>query len=241
MTSFNLAFSSLRARFRLTRSARLLAKTWAYELAACSAEAVCPACSLAAGSVQRVSACFSRALFSVMNAGHSLLVAGCAPSQFGHLTDSLFGQSSCLWPVPEHNGQTFSVARQVLAPWPNCWHLKQRLGRGMYGVTSNLSKPREMCSGRVGASKVRKNVPVCTFLPPLVMITLLVSFTWGEPLLRQDMLRSLVNSSGLLQLVWTWLRPWHSSGSVGWDLDRHITNLVQFHQIDEVSLMVNFH
>ena len=156
MTSFKLAFSSQRARFQLTRSARLLAKTWAYELVACSAEAVCPACSLAAGSVQRVSAWISRALFSLMNAGHSLLVAGCAPSQFGHLTDSLFGQSSCLWPVPEHNGHTFSVAWQVHAPWPNCWQLKQRLGRGKYGVTSNLSKPRKMCSGRVGGVEAQE-------------------------------------------------------------------------------------
>ena len=120
ITSRNLAFSSLRARLRLTRSAWLLAKTWAYEFTATSAVGVCPACSRAAGSVQRLSTWISRALFSVRNAGHSLLVAGCAPSQFGHLGDSLFGQSSCLW-VPEHKGQISSVARQVRAPWPNCW------------------------------------------------------------------------------------------------------------------------
>ena len=141
----------------------------------------------------------SRALLSVRNAGHSLLVAGCAPSEFRHLGDSLFRQSSCLW-VPEQKGQISSVARQVRAPWPNCWHLKQRLGRGMYFSTSNLSKPRKMCSGRVGASKVRKKVPVCTFLPPLVIVTLLASFTWGWSRLRLDMLRSLARSS----LVRSW-------------------------------------
>ena len=65
ITFLNLAFSSLMARLRLTRSARLLAKTWAYEFAACSAEAVCPACSLAAGSVQRV--CFDFESSSLSN------------------------------------------------------------------------------------------------------------------------------------------------------------------------------
>ena len=197
--SRNLAFSSLKARLRLTKSAWLLAKTWAYEFTAISAEVVCPACSLAAGSVQRLSTWISRALFSVRNAGHFLLVAGCAPSQFGHLGDSLFGQSSCLC-APEHKGQTSSVARQVRAPWPNCWHLKKRLGRGMYWSTSNLSKPRKMRSGRVGASKVRKKVPVGTFLPPLVMVTLLASFTWGWSRLRLDMFSSLARSS----LVRSW-------------------------------------
>ena len=192
--SHNLAFSSLSARLRLTRSAWLLAKIWAYEVTATSAEAVCPACSRAAGSVQRLSTWISRAFLSVRNAGHYLLVAGCAPSQFGHLGDSLFGQSSCLW-VPEHKGQISSVARQVRAPWPNCWHLKQGLGRGVYCSTSNLSKPRKMCSGRVGASKVRKKVPVCTFLPPLVMVTLLASFSWGWSRLRLDTFESRAKSS----------------------------------------------
>ena len=106
-----------------------------------------------------------------MNDGHSLLAAECVPLQFGHDGDSLFGQASCLCPVPEHSGQTSSVALQVRAPWPKRWHLKQRLGRGMYGSTSNLSKPRKMRPGRVGVSKVRK-VPVCIFLPFLVMMTL---------------------------------------------------------------------
>ena len=127
MTSFNLPFSSLRARLWLTRSALLWARTWANELAAgsvvvcpaCSVAAgtsvvVCPACSLAAGSVQWVSAWIWRALFSVIYAGHSLLVAECELSQFGHFNESLFGQLSCLWLVPEHNVQTSVVARQVL-------------------------------------------------------------------------------------------------------------------------------
>ena len=132
--SRNLAFSSLRTRLRLTMSTWLLAKTWAYQFAACSARAVFPAYSLAAGSVQRVFFTWiSRAVFSVMNAGHSLLVAGCAPSQFGHLGvsewvimfnglsrtaghlgDSLFGQSSCMW-VPEHNVIFSSQERCSLA------------------------------------------------------------------------------------------------------------------------------
>ena len=229
------------ARLRFTRSDWLLAKTCACEFAACSTEAVCPACSLATTSVQRVSAWISRSLFSVTNAAPSLLVTGCAPSQFGYSTESLFGQSSCLRPVPEHNRQKSSVAQQVHAPWPNCWHLKQRLGRGVYGFTSNLSNGSpKMCSGRVGASKVRKNVPLCTFLPPLVMITLLVSFTWGESLLRQVsgkfLIRqdpcSLFESDYSLDII---LHP------VGWDLERHVSNLVQFHQIGEVSQVVDFH
>ena len=112
MTSFNLAFSSLRARLRLTRSAWLWARTWANEaagsvvvvcsacsLAAGSSAGVCPACSLAAGSVQWVSAWIWRALFSEIYAGHSLLVAECGLLQFEHFKESLFGQLSCLWPV----------------------------------------------------------------------------------------------------------------------------------------------
>ena len=128
-----------------TRYDWLLAKTCAYEFAACSAEAVCPACSLATMSVQQVSAWISRSLFSVTNTAPSLLVAGCAPSQFGYLTESLLGQSSCLRPVPEHNRQKSSVAQQEHAPWPNCWHLKQRLGRGVYRFTSNLSNENPRC------------------------------------------------------------------------------------------------
>ena len=112
----------------------LLAKTWAYEFAACSAGAVFPACSLAAGSVQRVFKWISRAVFSVMNAGHSLLVAGCAPSQFGHLGDSLFGQSSYLW-VPKHNEQTSSVAKKGVL-WQG-WGIKsQEKGSCLYLLPS---------------------------------------------------------------------------------------------------------
>ena len=83
ITSLNLAFSSLRARLRLTRAAWLLA-TWAYECVASSAVVGWPACLLASGSGQRVSACMRSASFSVMNTGHSLLAAEWAPSQFGH-------------------------------------------------------------------------------------------------------------------------------------------------------------
>ena len=136
MTPFNLAFLSLRPKFWLTGSAWLWARSRDYEFAASSAVAVFPACSLAAGIMQRVSAWIWRAFFSVIKAGQSLLVAVYVPLQFRHFRESSFGQLSCLWPVREHNAQTSAVAWQVHAPWPNCWHLKQCLGRvvGLVGL-----------------------------------------------------------------------------------------------------------
>ena len=91
-----------------------------------------------------------------------------------------------------------------------------------------------MCSGRVGASKDRKKVPVCTFLPPLVMVTLLASFTWGWSRLRLDMLRSLAKSS-ISEVLGGLVKPDHALSVVqapaGRDPDRHITNLGKFQQI----------
>ena len=95
MTSLNLAFSSLRVRLRLIKSAWLMATERAYETCCSGVEAwsgsmlvvvdVCSTCFRASTSEQLLSAWIWRAAFSVTNLGQSLLEAVCEPLQFRHL------------------------------------------------------------------------------------------------------------------------------------------------------------
>ena len=138
MTSLNLAFSSLRVRLRLIKSAWLMAMVHAYEMCCSGVEAwsgsalvvagVCSTCFRASTSEQLLSAWIWRAAFSVTNLGQSLLEAECEPLQFRHVGLSELGHVSLLWPGLAHVWHTSSLALQILELLPNFWHLKHRRG-----------------------------------------------------------------------------------------------------------------
>ena len=58
------------------------------------------------------------------------------------------------WLVCPQLTKMLSSLRQDLLPWPNFWHLKQRLGDGMYSLTWHLVHPIEICAGKMQASNV---------------------------------------------------------------------------------------